>query len=163
MAVHTFVSNSSPLIAFERIRRMDLLRALTQAVFIPPAVRDEVFADVTVPSWLHVRPVRHIEIPRLLAPRLGPGEREAIALALEIRPTYLLLDDLPARRAAEELGITVLGTVGLLLLAKARRLVPLIRPLFDELIDLGFRISPRLYQAALNRAGEERPGQSGST
>lgn len=127
---------------------------MTGGVIIPPAVRREVFTGVELLPWLHERPISQPFIPELLAPRLGPGEREAIALALELRPSFVLLDDLPARRAAEELGLTVLGTVGLLLLAKERALVPSVQSLLDELIALDFRVSPRLYRAALVRAGE---------
>jgi predicted nucleic acid-binding protein len=152
--VLTFVSNSSPLIAFERLERLELLHAMTGRVIIPPAVRREVFPGVALLPWLHQRSISQPLTTQLLAPRLGPGEREAIALALELRPSFVLLDDLPARRAAEELGLTVLGTVGLLLLAKERSLVPSVQPLLDQLIALDFRVSQRLYQAALTRAGE---------
>jgi predicted nucleic acid-binding protein len=150
----TFVSNASPLIAFERLQRLDLLQSLTGEIIIPPAVRLEVFAGVELPSWLHERSIGQPFSVQLLAPRLGPGEREAIALALELRPSFVLLDDLPARRAADELGLSVLGTVGLLLLAKERALLPSVQPLLNQLIALEFRVSPRLYRAALARAGE---------
>ena len=39
------VSNSSPLIALDRIGQLDLMRALLAEVVVPPTVIHEVFAD----------------------------------------------------------------------------------------------------------------------
>jgi predicted nucleic acid-binding protein len=41
-----FVSNASPIIAFERLGQLDLLQQLTQALHIPPAVHREVFGSL---------------------------------------------------------------------------------------------------------------------
>jgi predicted nucleic acid-binding protein len=53
---------------------------------------------------------------------IGPGEAEAIALAIEAGAARIVLDDKKARRIARELGVTVTGTVGVLLRAKQRGL-----------------------------------------
>ena len=92
------VSNSSPLIALARIQRLDLLPAIFESVLIPPAVAREILPSIPVlPAWLR------IQAPNVLAPaslprrRLGDGEREALALAIELRADWIILDDLPAR------------------------------------------------------------------
>jgi predicted nucleic acid-binding protein len=90
----------------------------------------------------------------MLRPRLGAGEREAIALALEMSPCYLLVDDLEARRTAEALDISVIGTVGLFILARQREVVSAIRPFLDSLLAADFRISDHLYQRVLQDVGE---------
>jgi hypothetical protein len=41
--------------------------------------------------------------------RLGDSEREAMALAAEVAADAILLDDRPARRAAEAAGLTAIG------------------------------------------------------
>jgi len=64
------------------------------------------------------------------------------------------LDDLQARRLAEELGLTVIGTLGILLRAKQAALLPTVRPLIHALIALGFHLAPDLYQTVLDLAGE---------
>lgn len=110
MTLPLFVSNSSPIIAFEHLDLLDLLRHLTNALYVPPAVR-EVFAKRTMPSWITERAVSYPTSPRILQPRLGLGESEAISLALEMLPCYLVVDDLAARRAAQVLKIPVVGTV----------------------------------------------------
>lgn len=48
---------------------------------------------------------------------LHQGELEAMRLASEIDADLLLLDDLLARRKATRIGLKVIGTVGILLLA----------------------------------------------
>jgi predicted nucleic acid-binding protein len=79
------VSNSSPLIALVCIRRLDLVPALLHSVLIPPAVAREIAPSIPVlPPWVSVQaPVGR---PAVLTSRgrLGAGEREAIALAVEV-------------------------------------------------------------------------------
>jgi hypothetical protein len=148
------VANSSPFIALERIGRLDLLPALFGKLLVPPAVRSEVFAARPLPVWVEERPLVQTLAPRIAAVRLGPGEREAIAIALEVQAAELLLDDLAARRLAISLRIPLLGALGLLLRARKRGLVREIRPLLDALNAQDFHISARLYRAFLTAAGE---------
>ena len=154
------VCNSSPLIALARIDRLDLLRAVFGEVWIPAAVEREVFDGEARPEWLVLKPLPRgafVGFP----PALGQGEQEAIVLALESRPTLLLLDDLPARRVAARLGLPLMGTLGVLLLAQRRGVVPRVRPLYDALIQSGFRVSERLLQRMLSE-GEQGRVQSTS-
>ena len=150
----TFVCNASPLIGFERLGRLDLLRSLTRHLLIPPAVQREVFGTRLLPDWIEVRPLLNTSSPVLLTPRLGDGESEAIALAREIAGCILLLHDLAARRAAQSLNLRVSGTVGLIVQAKQRGMIASVRPLLDQLLSFDFRISPRLYALALKQANE---------
>ena len=85
---------------------------------------------------------------------MGAGEREAIALALELRATWLVIDDLAARRLAQSLDIPVVGSLGLLLKAKEEGLIPAIRPLMEAMQRDEFRISDRLFAGILSAAGE---------
>jgi predicted nucleic acid-binding protein len=149
-----FVCNSSPLIAFERLNELSLLEKLTGTVYIPEAVRQEVFGDRPLPPWIVEQPITQPLSPLMLRPRLGAGEREAIALALEMSPCYLLVDDLEARRTAEALDIPVIGTLGLLVLARQRDIIPSLKTCLDILLDANFHISDHLYQRALRQVGE---------
>jgi predicted nucleic acid-binding protein len=148
------VSDSSPLIAFERMGQLSLLTAMVGSLWVPPAVRYEVFGPDPLPTWVKERPLAQPLAPRMTASHLGPGEREAIALALEIGAAELLLDDLPARRLAVSLGVPVIGTVGLLLRAKKRNLIVEVRPLIDALHEQGFHTSERLLRGVLEAARE---------
>lgn len=150
------VSNSSPLIAFAAIERLDLLPALFESVLIPPAVALEISPSIpTLPAWLRVQSLRMPPPPTVLRRSLGPGEREALALAVEIRAERILLDDRPARRAAQELGLVVTGAAGILIAAKRHGLIHQIRPHLDGLIEKSFFIGSDLYDALLRAAGEQ--------
>jgi len=74
----------------------------------------------------------------LQRPALGPGEREAICLAVEVNAPAILLDDDPARKLAVQLGLAGIGTAGVLVLAKERGLLPAVRPCLDALIENRF-------------------------
>jgi predicted nucleic acid-binding protein len=90
----------------------------------------------------------------LLRRRLGDGEREALALAIELRADWIILDDLPARRSAEASALNVIGTLGTLLAAKRGGLLGSIRPELDALVRTSFFLSPQLYRELLRAADE---------
>ena len=84
-----------------------------------------------------------------------------ISLALEIHVARIILDDRPARRLAQALGLTVIGTLGLLLAAKRRGYLAVVKPSLDSLVHHGFHIAADLYQRILTDAGESPLGHSG--
>jgi predicted nucleic acid-binding protein len=86
--------------------------------------------------------------------QLGPGEAEAIGLAVEIGASRLILDDRRARRVASGFQVPITGTVGVVLRAEQAGLIPLARPVLDALRAAGFRLADPLYQQALQLAGE---------
>jgi hypothetical protein len=55
---------------------------------------------------------------------LGAGESEAMALALVLHADRVLLDELAGRKLALRLGVPVIGSVGVLLAAKRKSLIP---------------------------------------
>lgn len=90
---------------------------------------------------------------KTLQTQFGNGESEAMALAIELNE-LLVLDDKKARRIAHQIGIEIIGTVGVLLRAKTKGIISTIKPILDELNAVDFRISPALYQQALRLAQE---------
>ena len=75
---------------------------------------------------------------------LDRGEAEAITLAVETRPDFLLMDERKGRRLAEERGLAVIGALGVLLEASRRGLVDQPMRVLDRLKAAGFRASRRL-------------------
>ncbi len=148
------VSDSGPLIALERIQQLQLLPALFTRILIPPAVEKEFASLRKPPDWVLVQPLRRPLRPDRLGLSLGAGEREAIGLSLEIAAVLLLVDDKAARRLAKSLQLPIIGTLGLLLAAKRRGLLPTVRPCLDDLQDASFYLTPDLYERVLAEAGE---------
>jgi len=152
------VSNSSPLIALARIQRLDLLPAIFASVLIPPAVAREIAPSIPVPpTWLRIQAPNVAPPASLLRRRLGDGEREALALAIELKADWIILDDLPARRSAEATGLNVIGTLGTLVTAKRAGLLQSIRPELDALLRTSFFLSLQLYEKLLQAVGEIEP------
>jgi uncharacterized protein len=145
------VSNASPLIAFERIGQLPLLQGLFGEIQIPPGVAHEVFGGDSAPPWVRV------VMPSSAISRgtnIGRGELEAIALAEELDARWVILDDLPARRLAVRLGLRVIGTVGLLVVAKRASILDAVRPMLDALDAAEFRLASDVRDAILRTAGE---------
>jgi hypothetical protein len=136
--------------------------SLAGRVVVPPAVVDELAAgralglnlpDPAELGWVVVRRPASMVALRLVTD-LGPGESEALALALEAPESLVVLDDALARQVAEMLGIRYTGTLGLLIDAKRARLLPTIGSMLDQLQALGFRLAPHTRAAVLRLAGE---------
>ncbi|AJC71341.1 hypothetical protein X802_03565 [Thermococcus guaymasensis DSM 11113] len=146
------VSNTSPLIGLSNIGKLGILHEVFGKVFITPAVRREFGEEL--PKWIEVTPPENRPLVSALSKLLGAGESEAIALAIDLGADFLILDDLKARKIARELGINVIGTAGVLLLAKKRGIVDEIKPLLTLLVEKGFRISDDVIRVILKAAGE---------
>jgi len=150
------VSDTSPLRALESLGLLDLLTKLYGQVLIPPAVEAELSKGNAFPKlpWLKVvAPGDRARVEELQA-RLGPGESEAIALALELG-AEVLIDERAGRSAAVQLGLETTGVLGVLLEAKSRGHVGEVRPLIEALIArIQFRISTAVLDQTLRAAGE---------
>jgi len=151
--VSRVVSDTSSLIALHQIGQLSLLETIFGSVLIPPAVAREA-PSIERPAWLLVCSLEKPLAPPIVGAGLGPGETEAISLALELRAERVILDDLPARVLAQRLGIPLIGTLGILLAAKRRGLVTAIREPIDTLRAGGFRVATDLYEQVLTKAGE---------
>lgn len=148
------VSDSSPLIALSQIEQLTLLHALFGEVVIPEAVANEVAPALLVPAWIITRPLAMPVSLELFRPKLGLGETEAIILAQQDGADWLLLDERPARRIAEALGLRVAGTLGLLVRAKGKGLLIAVRPHLEALLRAGFYATPALIARILRETGE---------
>jgi len=157
------VSDTSPLRALAHLDRLDLLSALFGEVLIPPSVVAELeqprsrFAPVAIGalSFVRVQAPSGRTMVDELRQLLGPGEAEAIALAVEVHADAILIDETAGRAVARQRGLLPVGVLGVLLRAKHRRLILAVVPLIDRLQEeLGFFISPALRAEILKQAGE---------
>ena len=158
------VSNTSPIINLACIDRLDLLPALFSEIVIPEAVFHEIAvvvpnapgaSDVRIAPWIHRHLVANHPLVAPLRLELDLGEAEAIACAVEANARLLLIDERRGRLVAQRLGLSVMGLVGALLLARKQGLIESIRPLLDDLRRVaGFWVSDALYHRVLYDAGE---------
>jgi predicted nucleic acid-binding protein len=156
------VVNASPLILLSRCGHLELLRAARASLKVPAPVLDELRAkgseDETVKAVHAARWLEKIDAPAIpsavAAWSLGAGEAAVIAAALELAGSVALLDDRAARRAAEALGVAVVGTAGLILRAKRRGVLTACRPVLEELKACGMYLSDQTLAELLRRAGE---------
>ena len=155
------ISDSSPLISLAIIGKLNILARLYEEIYVPTAVYEEVvksnkpFAK-ELKSFLRgkTKSVKNKMAVDILLSDIGAGEAEAIILALEQHPDVILIDDLKARRFAKIKGLTVMGTMGLLLMAKKEGLIEEIKPLLSDLLSNNIRISSKIIDITLHAADE---------
>lgn len=150
------VSDTSPLTALLTIGRIELLKAIYQEVHIPPAVAAELQRyHRALPQFVHVSPVRDNTRVMALARELDAGEAEAIILAQELQADFLLIDETIGRAAAQRQGVRVIGLLGVLLIAKKRKLITSVREVLDLLRGrAGFFVSRSVQEEVIRLAGE---------
>lgn len=160
----TIVSNTSPISNLARVGQLNLIQQVYGTILIPTAVYQEllderagetVITAVRSATWLLIQPVQNQELVSKLRSRVNVGEAEAIALAVEVKATRLLIDERLGRQAAAEQQLKITGVLGILLAAKRQRLITAVKPTMDDLVDqAGFRISSQLYVDVLKAASE---------
>lgn len=132
-------------------------------LFIPEAVYHEVVvagwhhpgaAEIKQAAWIIPKPVANRAAVAALHD-LGRGEAEAIMLALEHPGSLVILDDRHGRRVAIHLGLDVIATLGVLLVAKRKGLIQSLAIAIDHLqTRVGFRIAADLKVKVLREVGE---------
>jgi predicted nucleic acid-binding protein len=156
------VVNAPPWIFLGKVECHELLRIATPHVSIPNAVVEEVRAglippppltDLTLPDWLTISDDRPVPL-EIAAWDLGAGESQVLARVSERPGRIAVVDDLQARRCAHILGFPVLGTLGVILLAKREGAVDKARPLVERLLRAGLYLSESLVREALAEVGE---------
>jgi predicted nucleic acid-binding protein len=156
------IADAGPLIAFARLHQIGLLVRVFESVM----VTDEVFHECTCRSDFAetatiqaafknqllqrcLTPVSHFE----LALHVDVGEASAIAAAVKLG-CGVLMDDKAARRMANNFGLASIGTVGVLVLAKQKKLIPAVKPLLQQLTQTGYFLGDGLIAQALQTVGE---------
>ena len=148
-------ADTSFLIAFSAIQRMDLLRAAVGEVWIPPAVYEELVTDGE--GWMNARQaqsevhggewLRRWTVPFACLPsssaKLGKGELEAVSLAFH-NQGVCLVDERRGRAFAKSVGVRVVGSLGVLARCKKSGLIPAVTPLVRAMEESGIYRDPEL-------------------
>ena len=103
--------------------------------------------------WLRTEAPSDIALVAALKILVDDGEAEAIALASALGHR-IILDDRQARSVAKQLGIPIIGTIGVLVCAKRAGLIVVLKPVLNDLEDGGFYVTSALKEEALKLVGE---------
>ena len=151
------VLNSSPLIFLSKLNYLNQFVESPDDFYIPQSVADEIKAKSDPSSQtvqalinsgnLQIRASKLITLVNSLNQRLGKGESEAIALAIELNPDYVLLDDSTARREAKRLGLNIKGTLAVIKkLSKDGKIsIESLDKLYQQLMEIEFRVKRSLF------------------
>jgi uncharacterized protein len=158
------VSDTSALCNLATVDHLWLLEAIYNTVIIPDVVASELVAAsnpnisaILQLGWIQTQPLTNPQLANQLQQDRGldAGEANAISLALELQADDLLIDERLGRQEALRLGLSIIGILGILLVAKQRSLISQVQPIMDALINqAGFRVSPQLYQRVLTLSQE---------
>ena len=157
------ISDTTPIISFLKINRLDLLEKLFGTVQISKGV----FAELTDnPQYQNeaeiVRASDFIQVIDKIdenyvsllrrSTGLDLGESEAIYLSDGGKADLLLMDEVRGREVAVRMGIKIMGTIGVLGLAYEDSLISKeeIKKAIEILRDSSRHISERLYKQLLD-------------
>lgn len=158
------VSDTTPLISFLKINKLDVLEKLFAEVLIPQAVFNELIVDerfrleaelIKSKKFITVKPINNPESVSILkrATGLDQGESEAIVLADELKADLLLMDEAKGRNVSTQMEIKIMGTIGILMAAYEEHELTSdeVRECIDGLQRAGRHIGQRHYQILLRR------------
>jgi uncharacterized protein len=165
------IADASPLVALSLSGRLELLHQLYGEVQLVQAVAQEVLAGQFNESenniraamergWLNIVDASvssaSFEPEQLTSwKHLDAGEAQSIAYALSLaRKPLLLMDERAAKQLCDELGLPTLGTTAIMLSAKNKGLIKLVKPELERLHQQGFWLSPQIMKKILILAQE---------
>ena len=146
------VSDTTPIISLMKAGKLELLHKLFGVVYIPEAVYQELtdneaFSEevsmVQECEFLYVEEVDHGT-----SVTIDAGESEAIILADEKHSDVLLMDEHKGRQVAKKMGITITGTIGILIHAFDEGMLTRedVEGCIERLKESGIRLGENLYQ-----------------
>lgn len=161
------VSDTTPLITLLKVQHLDLLEKYFGEVQIPAAVFNELTCDnrftkeaeqIRNCSFIKVVEIVNIKSVDLLrrVTGLDLGESEAIILSDEMQADLLLMDEARGRDVAEQMGLKIMGTIGLLMSSYQSGIISAddIRQCIEIIRSSGRHIGERYLQMLLNKIND---------
>ncbi len=144
------ISDTSCLIILSKIGCLHILQSLFGEILITEEVKNE-FGE-TLPDWIVIKKAASYEIEKILLLNVDEGEASAMALYLEqTEDALLIIDERKGRIIAQELGIKIIGTIGILIKAEEKGLFTNLSEIIERLEQTDFRLSPKLKQQLLDK------------
>ena len=146
------VSDTSCLILLDKIRRLDLLKALFGKIIVTQLVADEF--GKKLPDFIQIENPQNLTYQKILESFVDIGEASALALAIEKKECLLIIDDNKGRREAKQLDLTFTGTIGILIIAREKGLIKSLSEILEKIKKTDFRISESIINDAKRRCNE---------
>jgi len=153
------VCNSGPLIILSKLGLLELLQKIFGEIHIPNQVVAELSQSLYSPiqlnkKWITVHKLEN-DLDLLLKNNLDSGEAEVISLGLELKADKLIIDERKGRKIAETVfHFSVIGTCGILIIAKKYKYISDIKPYLLSMKDNGYYISDEIQNLTLRAANE---------
>ena len=158
------VVNTTPLLVLGNIDKLSILNELYGTIYITEAVYREVLekndkaskAVLSSLDWIKVMSIDNPQDYAMYRAKLHAGEVETMILAQQesFKADLVILDDLAARKTAQYLGLTVTGTLGVLIKANQKGIISEVKPLLEKMQNNGFYISEKVMNMVLKATGE---------
>ncbi len=145
------------------IDKLFLLRENFFEIIVPQIVHKEILqlskkydlSKYLGSEWISSIAITNNKLYTDLLKQVDAGESEAIVLSKEINAELLLIDERKGTLLARSFGIKTIGLLGVLLLSKEKKIIPVVKPILDELIaNTTFRIDTILYTKVMKQANE---------
>ncbi len=146
------ISDTSCFIILTNIGELELLQKVYGQIVTTPEIVAEFGAPL--PEWVEINEVKDKYRQTILELQIDKGESSAIALALETPDSVVILDDYKARKIAERLGVTLTGTIGVIIKAKLNGIIPSVKPIIEKIKQTDFRLCAEIEIQALKEADE---------
>jgi predicted nucleic acid-binding protein len=105
-------------------------------------------------KWFQISDVENIDLKKSIMIELDEGEAEVISIAKDKNIPLVCIDEFAGRQYAKLLGLNVIGTLGILLIAKQKGYISELNPLFKKLLANDRYIGEALCNSVLRKAGE---------
>jgi predicted nucleic acid-binding protein len=148
----TIISDTSCLILLDKIGELSILNKLFGNITTTSEVAEE-FGQ-PLPPWFEIKEPSDKNYQAIIEASVDKGEASAIALAIELDDCLLIIDDLKGRKFANQLGLTIIGTIGVIVDAKLAGIIPSVKPILSKIKSTNFRITEQLELLILKRSGE---------
>jgi predicted nucleic acid-binding protein len=163
-SINQIVINTSPLIALvAAMGDLNILESLYTDVLVPLEVSEEILIGGTTglavnefqsASWLK-KQTSLLSISPFLFNSLDLGEASVIQLALDKNISTVCIDEAVGRRIARLSGLSVTGSIGILLRAKREGYPMSIKTAIQKMLNHNIRLSQSVIDFAVKEAGED--------
>lgn len=147
------ISDTSCLIALSNVGLLHILKDIYEEIIITSEVQNEFGGNL--PDWIIVINVKDKEKQAEIEKRLDRGESSSIALALEMKNSILIIDELKGRKIAKSFDLVIIGTIGILLIAHKKGIVNDVLTIILKLVNNGFRLSDKMLAKLIEIYGSK--------